>query len=143
MAALVDRVLQEVDAARDEIVEFAAELVRVPSVNPPGEAYQECARVLGDRLERLGCEVRYLVADDRPEHSERYPRVNVVGALAGAARSRSAAPRTRRAVVTPVSRGWPSRGISPALGSTTLSSRSRSARAGSVSATGASTGSIW
>ncbi len=87
MAALVDRVLQEVDAARDEIVEFAAELVRVPSVNPPGEAYQECARVLGDRLERLGCEVRYLVADDRPEHSERYPRVNVVGALAGSAPS--------------------------------------------------------
>jgi len=76
---VVDRVLAEVESARDEIVAFAADLVRVPTVNPPGEAYETCAHVLGDRLRDCGFSVRYLVADDRPEHTSDYPRVNVLG----------------------------------------------------------------
>ena len=36
---LVDRVLAEVESATDEIVAFAGDLVRVPTLNPPGEAY--------------------------------------------------------------------------------------------------------
>ena len=76
---LVERVLKEVESARDEVVAFAADLVRVPSVNPPGEAYETCAHVLGDRLRNCGFSVRYLVAEDRPEHTTRYPRVNVLG----------------------------------------------------------------
>ena len=75
---LVDRVLREVESATDEVVAFAADLVRVPTVNPPGEAYDACAHLLGDRLRDCGFTVRYLVAEDRPEHSARYPRVNVV-----------------------------------------------------------------
>lgn len=81
----VDRVCAEVESARDEIVAFAADLVRVPSVNPPGEAYEPCARVLGDRLRALGCEVRYLPPVDRPEHTARHPRMNVVGVKTGSA----------------------------------------------------------
>ena len=76
---LNDRVLAEVESARDEIVAFAADLVRVPTVNPPGEAYDICAHVLGDRLRDCGFSVQYLVADDRPEHTTHYPRVNVLG----------------------------------------------------------------
>ena len=37
---VVDRVLAEVESATDEIVAFAADLVRVPTLNPPGEAYR-------------------------------------------------------------------------------------------------------
>ena len=66
---LVDRVLAEVESATDEIVAFAADLVRVPTVNPPGEAYETCAHLLGDRLRDCGFDVRYLVADDRLEHT--------------------------------------------------------------------------
>ena len=76
---LIDRVLAEVAASADEVVAFAADLVRVPTVNPPGEAYETCAHVLGDRLRDGGFDVRYLVADDRPEHTARHPRVNVLG----------------------------------------------------------------
>ena len=35
---LVDRVPAEVESASDEIVAFAADLVRVPTVNLPGAA---------------------------------------------------------------------------------------------------------
>ena len=79
----IDRVVAEVDRATDEIVEYTAGLVRIPTINPPGEAYDECARYIGDRLAADGFDVEYLIADGRPEHSTRYPRVNVVGSRRG------------------------------------------------------------
>jgi succinyl-diaminopimelate desuccinylase len=84
-AALVDRIVAEVDRAADEIVAFTSDLVRIPTVNPPGEAYDVCAHFLGDDLRRRGFEVEYLTADRRPEHSRRYPRVNVVATRRGGA----------------------------------------------------------
>jgi succinyl-diaminopimelate desuccinylase len=82
---LIDRVLREVEAAADETVAFAADLIRIPTVNPPGEAYEECARAIGERLRAVGFDVEYLPAEGRPEHTTRYPRVNVVGSWRGEA----------------------------------------------------------
>jgi succinyl-diaminopimelate desuccinylase len=79
----IDRVVAEVDRATDEIVEYTADLVRIPTINPPGEAYDDCARFIGNRLAADGFDVEYFVADGRPEHSARYPRVNVVGGRRG------------------------------------------------------------
>ena len=85
-ARLIDRVIGEVDRAVDDIVAWTAELVRIPTINPPGEGYEPCARLIGDRLARSGFNVEYLAAEGRPEHTSRYPRVNVVGARRGAGR---------------------------------------------------------
>ena len=52
-----NRIVSEVDRAADEIVRFTADLVRIPTINPPGEAYEPCARLIGDRLARAGFEV--------------------------------------------------------------------------------------
>lgn len=82
-AALLDRVLAAVDDAAPEIVDFTSALIRVPTVNPPGEAYEDCARVIGDRLAACGFEVEYHAADGRPEHTAAHPRVNVVGVRRG------------------------------------------------------------
>jgi succinyl-diaminopimelate desuccinylase len=78
-----DRVLAAVDAAADEIVGFTAELIRVPTVNPPGEAYEACARLIGERLAAFGFEVEYHPAEGRPEHTPAHPRINVVGLRRG------------------------------------------------------------
>lgn len=83
MASVIDSVLAEVDRARDEIVSFAADLVRIPTVNPPGEAYEAGARAIGDTLGAWGFGVEYFSAEGRPEHTAAYPRVNVVGARPG------------------------------------------------------------
>lgn len=80
---VVDRVLAAVDGLADEAVEFTRELVRIPTVNPPGELYEECARTIGDRLERFGFDVDYVAAEGRPEHTPEHPRVNVVGTRPG------------------------------------------------------------
>src|SRR5438105_1005013 len=82
-SALAERTSAEVDRAADELVQLTIDLVRIPTVNPPGEAYDTCARLVGDDLQRRGFVVEYIVADSRPEHSARYPRVNVVGSRRG------------------------------------------------------------
>ena len=82
-ASPIDRVLREVERATDEVVRFTSDLIRVPTVNPPGEFYEDCARLIGDHLERLEHDVEYFAAEGRPEHTPRYPRLNVVGTRRG------------------------------------------------------------
>jgi succinyl-diaminopimelate desuccinylase len=80
----VDRILIEIDRATDEMVQFTTDLVRIPTVNPPGEEYEACARFLGNHLARHHYDVEYFPAEGRPEHTRRHPRVNVVGSRPGA-----------------------------------------------------------
>jgi len=81
----IERVLSEVERAADEIVQFTADLVRIPTVNPPGEEYDACAHFLGDYLARRSFAVEYVAAEGRAEHTARHPRVNVVGSRRGGA----------------------------------------------------------
>jgi succinyl-diaminopimelate desuccinylase len=83
MPHFIDRIVAEVDRAADEIVRFTQDLVRIPTINPPGEEYEACASFLGDDLKRRGFAVERFVADRSPDHSARYPRVNVVGTRTG------------------------------------------------------------
>src|SRR5437667_9171615 len=82
----IDRIVLEVDRAADEIVEFTRDLVRIPTVNPPGDEYDTCARFLGHQLERQRFAVEYIVAEESPDHSARYPRVNVIATRHGSVR---------------------------------------------------------
>ncbi|MFV1987823.1 MAG: M20/M25/M40 family metallo-hydrolase [Gemmatimonadota bacterium] len=77
------RVLRQIDDAADELVAFASDLIRIPTVNPPGSGYRECATLIGDRLESLGFQTEYVEAVDLPEHRPDVPRVNVIGSLPG------------------------------------------------------------
>ena len=100
-----DNLLSEVERARDEIVDFAAELVRIPTVNPPGDAYRDASRFLGTRLEALDFDIDYPTASDRPEHSKEHPRVNVVGIKRGASERPLVHPNGHIDVV-PTGTGW-------------------------------------
>jgi succinyl-diaminopimelate desuccinylase len=79
----IERVLAEVDRATEEIVQLTADLVRIPTINPPGEDYEACAHFLGDFLKRRAFEIEYIAADGRPEHTPRFPRVNVIATRRG------------------------------------------------------------
>lgn len=83
MTLLEQRVVDQVDALSDEMVAFTRNLIRLPTVNPPGEAYEPCARLIGNCLKSLGMDVVYVVAEGHADHSEKYPRVNVFGRLDG------------------------------------------------------------
>ena len=60
---MLDDLFARIDDQREALVEFTRELVRFPTVNPPGEAYKPCARHLGHRLSRAGFDVSYVRAE--------------------------------------------------------------------------------
>ena len=82
-----ENLLQIIEARREELVELARALIRFPTVNPPGEAYQPCAEFIGRRLSDRGFAVNYVRAAGTPGDTERYPRINVIarreGSVAG------------------------------------------------------------
>jgi succinyl-diaminopimelate desuccinylase len=100
-----DRVLAAVDAAADEAVAFTSEMIRIPTVNPPGDLYEDCARVIGTRLGACGFEVEYHAAVGRPEHTTRHPRVNVIGSRRGR-RDRPVVHLNGHFDVVPAGAGW-------------------------------------
>ena len=100
-----DKVLAEVESARDEIVDFAADLIRIPTLNPPGDAYHDASHFIGDRLTELGFDVDYPLASDHPDHSDQYPRVNVFGRRRGAS-ARPLLHLNGHIDVVPTGSGW-------------------------------------
>jgi len=98
-------VLQRVESMAEEMVEFLRKLARIPTVNPPGENYRECAEFIGGRLREFGYDVAYVEAEGRAEHTSRHPRINVIGSL----RDTPARPRLHfngHFDVVPVGDGW-------------------------------------
>lgn len=49
-------VLERIDHARDAIVDLTRRLVSIPTQNPPGKCYRECADLLASQLGALGLE---------------------------------------------------------------------------------------
>jgi succinyl-diaminopimelate desuccinylase len=83
MSNAADRTLAAVDALAAEAAAFTQDLIRIPTVNPPGEHYADCARRIGDTLSTFGLDIEYHAADGRPEHTAAHPRINVVGTRRG------------------------------------------------------------
>jgi len=83
-----DAILRCAGDVLEEAIAFLQGLLRIPTVNPPGEAYPECARYIGERLQALGYAVEYIelsaaeVAELAP-YGSGLPRVNVLGRLPG------------------------------------------------------------
>lgn len=105
MNAAEQRVLERLESMAGEMVAFAQELVAIPTVNPPGENYRACAELIGGRLAEFDYEVQYVRAEGLAEHTERYPRVNVMGEL----RDSPARPRLHfngHFDVVPAGDGW-------------------------------------
>lgn len=78
-----EKLLEAVEARRDEVTELTRELIRFPTVNPPGEAYTPCAEFIGDYLKRHGFGVEYIRGEGAPGDTDRYPRTNVIARFDG------------------------------------------------------------
>jgi succinyl-diaminopimelate desuccinylase len=80
----MDSILREIEARESEIVALAQDLIRFPTVNPPGEAYRPCAEFLGNRLAKRGMKIEYVRAEGTPGDNDKYPRINMVARHEGA-----------------------------------------------------------
>ncbi|GBC82498.1 N-formyl-4-amino-5-aminomethyl-2-methylpyrimidine deformylase [bacterium HR10] len=99
------RLLAQVDQLAEEMFDFLAHLIRIPTVNPPGEHYAECAAFVGERLVGFGYEVTHLAVLESPAHDARAPRVNVVGRFARCGPGRTVHVNAHMDVA-PVGEGW-------------------------------------
>lgn len=89
----------------DELVGLTRDLIRIPTINPPGDAYTECAEFIGRRLARRGFRVEYVRAEGTAGDNDRYPRTNVVARIEG----REPGPCVHfngHIDVVPAGRGW-------------------------------------
>ncbi|WP_019173540.1 acetylornithine deacetylase/succinyl-diaminopimelate desuccinylase family protein [Pseudaminobacter salicylatoxidans] len=78
-----EKLLKTIDSRIDELVELTADLIRFPTVNPPGEAYRPCAEYIGERLKKRRFGVEYVRGEGTPGDTDRYPRTNVVARFDG------------------------------------------------------------
>jgi succinyl-diaminopimelate desuccinylase len=78
-----ENLAKAIDDRVEELVALAVELVRFPTVNPPGEAYTPCAEYIGRRLKKRGFSVEYVRGKGAPGDSDRYPRANVIARFDG------------------------------------------------------------
>jgi succinyl-diaminopimelate desuccinylase len=78
-----ERLLRAIDDRVDELVALTVDLIRFPTVNPPGEAYGPCAEYIAGRLKKRGFETQLIRGEGAPGDSDRYPRTNVVTRFSG------------------------------------------------------------
>ena len=65
------KIEEALEGYREELVKFAQDLIKLPTQNPPGENYEACVRVLGNKLQALGMETRVVGVASLPQKS--YP----------------------------------------------------------------------
>ena len=83
IARMNEQLFRAIDDRRDELVALTADLIRFPTVNPPGEAYTPCAEFIANRLRKRRFETQLIRGQDTPGDSDRYPRTNVVARFDG------------------------------------------------------------
>lgn len=74
-AALADR--------RDDLIALTQDLIRIPTLNPPGENYREICDYLDRRLRGAGFQTQLIRAFGTPGDCDAYPRWNVVARREG------------------------------------------------------------
>ncbi|WP_436399625.1 acetylornithine deacetylase/succinyl-diaminopimelate desuccinylase family protein [Roseobacter sp. S98] len=72
-----------VAARRDDLIDLTRNLIRIPTLNPPGQDYRLICEFLDERLQKSGFETQLLRATGTPGDSDRYPRWNIVARRSG------------------------------------------------------------
>ena len=79
-----DKELHErIEGLSEDLVDLTCQLIRIPTTNPPGENYTECAEFIGNWLKLRGFQVEYIRGLGTPGDSDRFPRTNIVARKEG------------------------------------------------------------
>lgn len=100
-----DGLFQRIDDRREDLIAHTQELIRIPTLNPPGENYAAICDLLDVRLSRAGFETTWVRAEGAPGDSDRYPRWNLVARHEGARPGRCVHFNSHTDVVE-VGHGW-------------------------------------
>ncbi len=68
---------------RDDLIALTQDLVRIPTLNPPGDCYRDICEFIQTRLSASGFDCKLIRAHDTPGDSEKYPRWNIIARREG------------------------------------------------------------
>lgn len=83
MQSFQPQLFSQIESLKSDLVSLTQELVRFPTINPPGEAYTPCAEYIARRLSASGFQVEFVRGLDTPGDSDQYPRTNVIARKEG------------------------------------------------------------
>jgi succinyl-diaminopimelate desuccinylase len=77
------RLHEEIAARRDDLIALTQDLIRIPTLNPPGANYREICDYLDRRLLRSGFHTQLIRAEGAIGDSDKHPRWNIVARREG------------------------------------------------------------
>ena len=69
---------EAIAAKREDLIALTQDLIRIPTLNPPGQDYRLICEYLDKRLSAHGFETQMIRAFGTPGDSEKYPRWNII-----------------------------------------------------------------
>jgi len=77
-----------IESLEDELIKFTQKIIKIPTENPPGQNYPECAKAIGEKMREIGCSVEYVEVPESllpklAPNGEDLPRVSVIGRYKG------------------------------------------------------------
>ncbi|WGW04352.1 acetylornithine deacetylase/succinyl-diaminopimelate desuccinylase family protein [Tropicibacter oceani] len=100
-----DGLSKRIEGKRDDLVALTQDLIRIPTLNPPGDCYREVCEYLRARLAPRGFDCQLIRATGAPGDSDRYPRWNIVARREGT-RPGDCVHFNSHTDVVEVGRGW-------------------------------------
>ena len=73
-----ENLLNEIEKRKEDLIDLTQKLIRIPTLNPPGNNYLEICEFLKQRMEKNGFETKLIRAYDTPGDSNKFPRWNLV-----------------------------------------------------------------
>ncbi|WP_426043028.1 acetylornithine deacetylase/succinyl-diaminopimelate desuccinylase family protein [Brevundimonas sp. TWP2-3-4b1] len=83
MTDVLAPVMDRIEQRTDDLVQLTRDLIRFPTINPPGDAYRPCAEYIGDRLKARGFQIEYVRAHGAPGDTDQFPRINIMARWEG------------------------------------------------------------
>ena len=77
------RIVNEIEDRRSDLVALTQELIRIPTLNPPGARYLEICEFLQRRLLESGYDCSLTRAEGAPADCDEYPRYNLIARRQG------------------------------------------------------------
>ena len=75
---MITPLMVRIDGKRDDLIQLTQDLIRIPTLNPPGENYHAICDFLDKRLRGAGFQTQLIRAFGTPGDSEKYPRWNII-----------------------------------------------------------------
>ena len=69
---------QRVEDKKEDLISLTQDLIKIPTVNPPGEFYSDCVEYLNKRFKSKGFNTQIIRATGTPGDTDKYPRQNII-----------------------------------------------------------------